>query len=140
MDNRSVKKILSVAVLLLVSGCAWTPNVNILGTLQPTPSDAESYVTILTPIDNDVLVADSVIVAGRINALEAAFEWRIEQGGEVVETGTIEASASSPEVGVFVLDLRDVNLPQGTYTLYIEQRHKISNQVKLQDSVEFEIK
>ena len=131
-----------VVILMLglsLSACAWTPNVNILGTLQPTPSDADSYLTILTPVENDVLVADSVIVAGRVNALDTQFEWRIETDGKVLETGTVSASASSPEVGVFILDLREFNLDKGTYTLIIQQKHKISNQVKLQDSVEFRI-
>jgi len=126
-------------LVLLLAGCAWTPNVNILGTLQPTPSDLGNYISILTPVDDDVLVADSVIVAGRVNALEVSFQWRIEQSGETLKTGTVEASASSPEVGVFVLDLRPLDLVPGVYTLIIEQKHKISNQVKLQDSVKFEI-
>ncbi len=126
-------------LVLLLAGCAWTPNVNILGTLQPTPSDLGNYISILTPVDDDVLVADSVIVAGRVNALEVSFQWRIEQSGETLKTGTVEASASSPEVGVFVLDLRPLDLAPGVYTLIIEQKHKISNQVKLQDSVKFEI-
>ena len=135
-----MQKIVSSAfVLALLTGCAWTPNVNILGTLQPTPSDEGNYVTILTPIDDDVLVADSMIVAGRVNALDTNFQWRIEQSGEVVKTGTVDASVGSPEVGVFVLDLRPLKLAPGTYTLYIEQKHAISNQVKLQDSVEFQI-
>jgi hypothetical protein len=126
-------------LVLLLAGCAWTPNVNILGTLQPTPSDLGNYISILTPVDDDVLVADSVIVAGRVNALEVSFQWRIEQSGETLKNGTVEASASSPEVGVFVLDLRPLDLAPGVYTLIIEQKHKISNQVKLQDSVKFEI-
>ncbi|MFZ9309432.1 MAG: hypothetical protein ACO3XJ_01865 [Candidatus Nanopelagicales bacterium] len=133
------KFVLILIIGLSLSACAWTPNVNILGTLQPTPSDADSYLTILTPIENDVLVADSVIVAGRVNALDTRFEWRIETDGKVLETGTVSASASSPEVGVFILDLREFNLDKGRYTLIIQQRHKISNQVKLQDSVEFKI-
>lgn len=133
------KFVLILIIGLSLSACAWTPNVNILGTLQPTPSDADSYLTILTPIENDVLVADSVIVAGRVNALDTRFEWRIETDGKVLETGTVSASASSPEVGVFILDLREFNLDKGRYTLIIQQRHKISNQVKLQDSVEFRI-
>jgi|GEM_PF-4206133 len=133
------KFVLNLILVLSLSACAWTPNVNILGTLQPTPSDADSYLTILTPLENDILVADSVIVAGRVNALDTQFEWRIEHDGKVLETGTVSASASSPEVGVFILDLRELNLARGTYTLFIEQRHKISNQVKLQDSVEFRI-
>lgn len=126
-------------LVLLLAGCAWTPNVNILGTLQPTPSDLGNYISILTPVDDDVLVADSVIVAGRVNALEVSFQWRIEQSGETLKTGAVEASASSPEVGVFVLDLRPLDLAPGVYTLIIEQKNKISNQVKLQDSVKFEI-
>lgn len=130
---------LTLLISALLTGCAWTPNVNILGSLQPTPSDRDTYLTILTPIDNDVLVANSVIVAGRVNALDTTFQWRIEEESVIVESGEIEASASSPEVGVFVLDLRKFNLPKGRYTLFIEQRHKLSNQVKLQDSVEFEI-
>lgn len=129
----------SALVLTLLTGCAWTPNVNILGTLQPTPSDAGNYITILTPIDDDVLVADSMIVAGRVNALNTKFQWRIEQSGEVVKTGTVDASVSSPEVGVFILDLRPLKLAPGTYILFIEQKHTISNQVKLQDKVEFQI-
>lgn len=129
----------SALVLTLLTGCAWTPNVNILGTLQPTPSDAGNYITILTPIDDDVLVADSMIVAGRVNALNTTFQWRIEQSGEVVKTGTVDASVSSPEVGVFILDLRPLKLAPGTYILFIEQKHTISNQVKLQDKVEFQI-
>ena len=133
------KIVLYAATLALVSGCAWTPNVNILGTLQPTPSDAGNYITILTPVDDDVLVADSMIVAGRVNALDTKFEWRIEQSDVVVKSGYVEASVSSPEVGVFTLDLRQLNLSPGIYTLVIEQKHKISNQVKLRDSVEFKI-
>ena len=140
MENYLMRKtVFSVLVLVLVAGCAWTPNVNILGTLQPTPSDAGNYITILTPLDDDVLVADSMIVAGRVNALDTRFDWRIERSGEIVKTGTVDASVSSPEVGVFVLDLRPLNLPPGQYTLFIEQKHKISNQVKLRDSVEFQI-
>lgn len=131
--------VLNTVLVAILSGCAWTPNVNILGTLQPSPSDVNSYVTILTPLEDDVLIAESVIVAGRANALDTKFEWRIEQDDEVIEVGTIVASASSPEVGVFILDLRELELPQGRYVLFIEQKHKISNQVKLQDSVEFRI-
>jgi hypothetical protein len=135
-----MRKVSVLALLvLLLAGCAWTPNVNILGTLQPTPSDLGNYISILTPVDDDVLVADSVIVAGRVNALEVSFQWRIERSGEIVKNGIVEASASSPEVGVFILDLRPLNLDPGVYTLIIEQKHKISNQVKLQDSVNFEI-
>ena len=135
-----MRKVSVLALLvLLLAGCAWTPNVNILGTLQPTPSDLGNYISILTPVDDDVLGADSVIVAGRVNALEVSFQWRIERSGEIVKNGIVEASASSPEVGVFILDLRPLNLDPGVYTLIIEQKHKISNQVKLQDSVNFEI-
>ena len=133
------KTLLMALSLALISGCAWTPNINILGTLQPTPSDVGNYITILTPVDDDVLVADSMIVAGRVNALDTKFDWRIEQSDVVVKSGTLEASVSSPEVGVFVLDLRTLDLSPGVYTLIIEQKHRISNQVKLQDSVTFQI-
>lgn len=115
----------AVPMILLLSSCAWSPNVSLIPATQtPTvTTETTDFINVLGPRSQEKIHAVSAIILGRARVEGGSIHWTLLRGFSPVVEGDIKVTESSPDIGVFTIDLTSVRqLVPGDYSLELSSK------------------
>lgn len=111
--------------MVILSACAWSPNVSLIPVTQtPTVTiDSKDFINVLGPRSQEKIHAASAIIIGRARVENGNIHWNLLRGFNPVIEGDVKVTESSPEIGVFVIDLSAMRqLAPGDYSLELSSK------------------
>lgn len=122
---KPMRRLLVVPVMLLISSCAWSPNVSLIPATQtPTVTvETTDFINILGPRSQEKIHVESAIILGRARVEGGVIHWTLLREFNPVAEGDVVVTEAAPEIGVFTINLTEGRvLAPGNYSLELSSK------------------